>query len=156
MASTLDLPSGLTDFPVSRMPSDPVKRKRILPKKRRELEVQIGFLEGLVRRDPKYLEALQLLGDSYSECGRHADSLQIDRRLIRKEPRNPLAYYNLACSYSLNGRVDRAVRALERAIHLGYRDFGWLARDPDLTALRKHPRYRRLKEKIRDMQVRVH
>jgi len=132
-----------------------VSKRKLSPKKRRELDVQIGFLEGLVRRDPKYLEALQLLGDSYSESGRHEDSLTIDRRLIRKEPRNPLAFYNLACSYSLNGRVDRAVLALERAISLGYRDFRWIARDPDLSALRKHPRYRRIKEKIHGMQVNV-
>ncbi len=137
------------------MPREEVKRKRLTPRKRRELDVQIGFLEGLVRKDPKYLEALQLLGDSYSERGRHEDSLTVDRRLIRKEPRNPLAYYNLACSYSLNGRVDRAVVALERAITLGYRDFRWIAKDPDLSALRKHPRYRRIKEKIRDIQVDV-
>jgi tetratricopeptide (TPR) repeat protein len=138
------------------MPRNEVGRNKLTPRKRRELEIQIGFLEGVVRRDPKYLEALQLLGDSYSETGRHEDSLTVDRRLIRKEPRNPLAHYNLACSYSLNGRMDRAVLALERAINLGYRDFRWIARDPDLSALRKHPRYRRLKEKIRGMQVEVH
>jgi tetratricopeptide (TPR) repeat protein len=138
------------------MPREAVKRKRLTPRKRRELDVQIGFLEGLVRRDPRHLETLQLLGDSYSERGRHTESLQVDRKLIRKEPRNPLAHYNLACSYSLNGRVDRAAVALERAIQLGYRDFRWLSQDPDLSALRKHPHYRRLREKIRDMQVSVH
>lgn len=138
------------------MPRKEVKRKSLSPRKRRELDVQIDFLEGLVHKDPKYLEALQLLGDSYSERGRHEDSLNVDRRLIRKEPHNPLAHYNLACSYSLNGRLDRAVVALERAISLGYRDFRWIARDPDLTALRNHPRYRRIKEKIRGMQVNVH
>lgn len=137
------------------MPRNEVIRKPLSTKQRRELDIQIGFLEGVVRRDPKHLEALQLLGDSYSDRGRHEDSLTVDRRLIRKEPRNPLAHYNLACSYSLNGRVDRAVIALERAISLGYRDFRWIARDPDLSALRKHPRYRRIKDKIRGMQVRV-
>ena len=155
MASTLDLPRLFTDFPFSCMPREDVKRKRLSPRKRRELDVQIEFLEGLVRRDRKHLEALQLLGDCYSERGRHADSLAVDRRLIRREPRNPQAYYNLACSYSLTGRVDRAMAALERAIVLGYRDFHWLARDPDLSALRKHPRYRRIREKIRQIRVTV-
>jgi tetratricopeptide (TPR) repeat protein len=137
------------------MPRKEVEQKKLSPRKRRELDVQIGFLEGLVHKDPKYLEALQLLGDSYSQRGRHEDSLIVDRRLIRKEPRNPLAHYNLACSYALNGRMDRAVVALERAISLGYRDFRWIARDPDLIALRKHPRYRRIKEKIQDMKISV-
>lgn len=137
------------------MPRKEVNIRKLSPKKRRELDVQIRFLEGLVGRDPRYLEALQLLGDTYSERGRHADSLTVDRRLIRREPRNPQAHYNLACSYSLNGRVDRAVIALERAIALGYRDFRWLERDPDLVALRKHPRYRRIRERIREIRVDV-
>ena len=29
----------------------------------RELDVKISFLEGLVRRDPEYVDALQMLGD---------------------------------------------------------------------------------------------
>jgi tetratricopeptide (TPR) repeat protein len=154
-ASTLDLTPFLAEFLDIRMPREEVKRKKLTPRKRRELDVQIDFLEALVRRDPKYLEALQLLGDSYTERGRHRESLNVDRRLVRKEPQNPVAYYNLACSYALNGRVDRAVAALEHAIHLGYRDFRWIARDPDLRELRKHPRYRRIKEKICGMLVHI-
>ena len=110
--------------------------------------MQIGFLEGIMRRDPRFTEALQLLGDSYAERGRHADSLAVDRRLVRREPRNPNAYYNLACSHALNGRADRAAAAIEKAIALGYRDFKWLDRDPDLRTLRQHPSYGRIKRKI--------
>ena len=44
----------------------------------RDLDVEIGFLEGLVRRDPGYIEALQLLGDDYSDRGRPADGLCVD------------------------------------------------------------------------------
>jgi len=137
------------------MSPDEVNRKKLSPRKRRDLDVQIGFLEGVTRRDPKFTEALQLLGDSYAKRGRHAESLQVDRRLIRRDPRNPKAYYNLACSHSMNGRTDRAAIALERAIALGYRDFKRLIRDPDLLALRKHPRFRRIIKKIRSIRVRV-
>ena len=31
-------------------------------KEKRDLDVEISFLEGLTKRDPKYVEALQLLG----------------------------------------------------------------------------------------------
>ncbi|MEI9866128.1 MAG: hypothetical protein WDN00_16560 [Limisphaerales bacterium] len=31
---------------------------------------------------------------------------------------------------------------------LGYRDFAWLAKDPDLKKLRAQPAYKALKEKI--------
>jgi len=149
------LPVRLQEFAASRMSRNEVNRKKLSPRKRRDLDVQIGFLEGVTRRDPRFTEALQLLGDSYSERGRHADSLQVDRRLIRREPRNANAYYNLACSHSMNGRADRAAIALERAISLGYRDFKWLIRDPDLSALRKHTRFRRILQQIRAIRVKV-
>ena len=43
----------------------------------------------------------------------------------------------------------------ERAIDLGYRDFRWLAGDPDLRDLRKQLVYRRIRVKLRQMRVRV-
>ena len=39
--------------------------------------------------------------------------------------------------------------AKARAIELGYRDFKWLAKDPDLKKLRAQPAYEDIKEKIR-------
>ena len=50
------------------------------------------------------------------------------------------------------GHVIRAARALDAALSLGYRDFKWLARDPDLRTLRQHPLYRDIEEKIRKMK----
>ena len=121
----------------------------------RDLDVQIQFMEGIVRRDPAFVEALQLLGDHYAERGRLAESLAVDQRLSRLEPCDPLVFYNLACSCSLNGKFDRAPAALERALNLGYRDFNWLARDPDLRKLRKHAAYRSIKDKIRRMKIKA-
>ena len=111
-------------------------------KETRELDIKIEFIEGVVRRDPAYVEALQLLGDHYTQRGRFDEGLKVDEQLSRLEPTNPLVFYNLACSYSLNSELDRAANALQHALILGYRDFKWLARDPDLRPLRKHPLYR--------------
>ncbi len=131
------------------------RSKKMSRKEVRDLSVKISFLEGLVDRDPQYVEALQLLGDHYTQRGEFEHSLKVDKQLSRLEPRNPLVFYNLACSHSLNGEVDRAARALERALALGYRDFKWLAKDPDLRKLRQHPLYRSIEDKIRKMKVRV-
>ncbi len=132
-----------------------VRTKKLTRKETRELDVKIGFLEGLVARAPQYVEALEILGDHYTQSGRYAQSLKVDQRLSRLEPRNPLVFYNLACSYSRNGAFDRSVAALQRALALGYRDFKWMARDPDLRRLRKHPLYRDIKDKIRRMKVKI-
>src|ERR1700744_5050653 len=98
----------------------------------RELDTKSQVMEGLVRRDPEYVAALQLLGDHYTQRGLFAEGLKVDEHLARLEPQNPLVFYNLACSYSLTEEFDRAVFALEKALSLGYRDFTWLAKDPDL------------------------
>src|SRR5881628_2070282 len=116
-----------------------VKLKKLTRKELRDLDIKITFIEGIVRRDSKYVEALQILGDHYTQRGQYGSSLKVDQQLSRLEPRNPLVFYNLACSYSLNSEFDLAAAALDRALALGYRDFRWLARDPDLRRLRQHP-----------------
>jgi tetratricopeptide (TPR) repeat protein len=138
------------------MPEKCSFRNRPLTRKQtRELDVQISFLEGLVRRDPHYVEAWQILGDHYTQCGRYDHSLQVDEQLSRLQPSDPLVFYNLACSSSLTGEFDRAAAALEKALALGYRDFKWLAKDPDLRDLRQHPLYRNIESKIRKMKVKI-
>ena len=132
-----------------------VKAKKLNRKEVRDLDIKITFMEGIVRRDPKYVEALQILGDHYTQRGQFDFSLKVDKRLSRLEPRNPLVFYNLACSYSLNSDLDLAAAALDKALSLGYNDFKWLARDPDLRLLRKHPVYRTIEDKIRKMKVKV-
>jgi tetratricopeptide (TPR) repeat protein len=138
-----------------RMPVKSSARKKMSRRQMRDIDIKIRFMEGIVQRDPDYVEALQLLGDHYTQRGKYERSLHIDRQLSRLEPRNPLVFYNLACSYSLTGKVALAALALEQALRLGYRDFKWLAKDPDLRKLRKSAAYRVIADKIRKMRVKV-
>jgi tetratricopeptide (TPR) repeat protein len=131
------------------------RSKKLSRKEVHDLDIKITFLEALVRRDPEYVEALQILGDHYTQRGQVEDSLKVDQRLSHLEPRNPLVFYNLACSYSLNSEYAMAAAALEQALLLGYRDFKWLAKDPDLRQLRKHPVYRSIEAKIQKMKVKI-
>jgi len=137
------------------MPEKISARKKMKRRESKDLDVKIQFMEGIVRRDPEYIEALQLLGDHYTQRGHYQQGLKVDEQLSRLEPKNPLVFYNLACSYSLIGEVDLAATALEKALALGYRDFKWLAKDPDLRTLRKHPLYRDIEAKIRKMNVKI-
>ena len=138
-----------------RMPFKSSARKKLSRASQHDLDIKIEFMEGLVRRDPDYVDALQLLGDHYTQRGRYAEGLKVDERLARLEPRNPLVFYNLACSCSLMEQFDRAASALEKALQLGYRDFRWLAKDPDLRKFRQQPVYRDIEAKIRRMKVKV-
>jgi tetratricopeptide (TPR) repeat protein len=130
-------------------------RHRISRQERRDLDIEIGFLEGVLKRDPYYVDVLQVLGDDYTRRGRHADGLRVDEVLVQLHPEDPSAYYNLACSYSLTDHLDLAAEALERALLLGYSDFKWMAEDPDLENLRQHPRYRKIRARVRKLQIKV-
>ena len=131
------------------------KSKKPTRRVARDMDVKISFLEGLVNRDPAYVEALQMLGDHYTQRGRFQDGLRVDLQLSTLDPQNPLVFYNLACSYSLMDQFGNAAAALDKALALGYRDFKWLAKDPDLRQLRKHPVFRGIRDKIRKMRVRI-
>lgn len=130
------------------MPKKPVAKK-LSRNDQRNLDVEISFIEGVVRRDPSYVDALQILGDDYTKRGRFADGLTVDEQLARLRPNDATVLYNLACSYSLTDRLDEAIEALHRALAAGYDEFAWMSKDPDLAAVRKHPLYEKIQAKIK-------
>ena len=137
------------------MPKKSAFRKRPTRKEQQDLDVEIGFMEGVLKRDPVYVEALQILGDAYTRRGRFAEGLKVDEQLSKFCPDNALVHYNLACSYSLVEQCDLAALALERALALGYRDFKWIAIDPDLRNLRRHSIYKQIREKVRSLKLQM-
>lgn len=130
-------------------------RQKLSRRERFDLDIEIGFLEGLVRRDPGYVEALELLGDDYIRRGNIVEGIRIDQRLARLHPEDPRVFYNLACGHALLRQLNRAVVALCQAIDAGYRDFEWMAQDPDLDNLRRNPLYRKVLVKIRSLRTKV-
>ncbi|MBO34694.1 MAG: hypothetical protein CMO64_00665 [Verrucomicrobiales bacterium] len=134
------------------MATDKPIKKKLSRQEQRDLDVEISFLEGVVKRDRNYVEALQLLGDHYTKRGRLTDGLAIDRRLARLCPQDPLVFYNLACSYSLTCEFRKAANSLRKALSHGYRDFKWLRKDPDLEPLRQQPVFARIEAEIAGIQ----
>ncbi len=104
-------------------------------------EFEIAFYESVLRRDASYSDVIELLGGLYTKQGRIADGLKMDRRLVKLQPDNATAHYNLACSLALVRRKRDALRSLQQAITLGYRDYDWMLQDPDLDELKKHPEF---------------
>jgi tetratricopeptide (TPR) repeat protein len=128
-------------------------RKKLTRQEQRDLDVEISFMEGIIRRDTDYVEALQVLGDAYTRRGQFSNGLKIDEQLAQLCPDDALVYYNLACSYSLTDQIEQAGAALENALRLGYRDFKWIAVDPDLRNLRNHAIYRKIRAKVRELKL---
>ena len=116
--------------------------------RKEDLDFEIDFFEGISRRDPNYIEALQILGDAYTKSGQWEKGLKVDERLAKLCPENPLVFYNLACSYSLLKRVDEAFAALTEAVKRGYDDARWLVKDPDLANLRQDHRFEKIRTNL--------
>ncbi len=128
-------------------------RKKLTRQEIRNLDVEISFLGGIVRRDPDFVEALQILGDAYTRRGEFSEGLKVDEQLARLRPDDALVHYNLACSLSLTEQLGEAAVSLETALRLGYRDFKWIAADPDLRNLRRAALYRKIRAKVRELKV---
>ena len=126
---------------------------KLSSREQRDLDIEIQFLEGVVRRDRRYVEALQLLGDDYTRRGRFKDGLQVDRRLARLCPEDPLVHYNLACSFSLTEEFRKAAHALRKALQSGYRDFEHLRHDSDLEPLRQTNLYAAIEQEIAELEA---
>lgn len=107
-------------------------------------EFEIKFYEAVHRRCPSYVDIVGLLGGLYTKVGRIADGLKMDRKLVRLEPDNATAHYNLACSLALCKKRPDALRSLRKAVSLGYDDGDWMQQDPDLEILKKDPEFREL------------
>ena len=112
---------------------------------------EISFYESILRKEPRFVEVIEILGGLYTNAGRIEDGLKMDRKMVRLKPDNPVVHYNLACSLALKRRFKDALEALEHAVSIGYRDIQWMLEDPDLENLRYHPGFKNLIGKLKKL-----
>ncbi len=112
-------------------------------------EFEISFYESVLRRDRRYTEVIEILGGLYTKTGRIPDGLRMDRKLVKLQPANATAHYNLACSLALSKRKADALRSLEHAVSLGYRDHEWMEQDPDLEGLKSSAAFQALLARLK-------
>ena len=59
-------------------------------------------------------------------------------------------YYDLACCYAVSKQKKQALKALEQAVALGYKDYNNMLYDNDLTSLRKDKTYQALLTAVKE------
>lgn len=123
---------------------------RVRSQEQSQLEFELDFFGRILERAPDYVDVLRVQGNNLTLKGRYAEGLQIDKRLVKLRPGDPLAHYNLACSYALLKRNELSMRTLRRAVELGYRDFRYMREDRDLDSIRHDPRFRALIREFED------
>ncbi len=60
---------------------------------------------------------------------------------VETQPDNPRSAYKLARLYAYYGKKDQAIEWLDKALKLGFNDFGYLKVDAALESLRDDPNY---------------
>jgi tetratricopeptide (TPR) repeat protein len=116
-------------------------------------EFEKGLAQAILQSNPDDINALEILGNALTRLEEHDKALQIDKKITALKPYDPIAIYNLACSYSNLGNKQAALDALEKAIELGYDDFSYMLKDPDLENVRKHPRFKAILESLRKKRM---
>jgi len=90
------------------------------------------------------------IGNGFLEEGKHERALREYRKAIEVEPKNKIAWYNVACAYSLMKKTAKAVDALRKAIEFGYDDVDWLKKDTDLDPIRQADQYKALVKQLEE------
>lgn len=111
-------------------------------KKYKEMDFEIQFFEGIIKKSPDFIETLIVLGDLYTKRGFYEKGLQVDQKLSQLRPKDSMILYNLACSYSLMNDIDRSLEIMLEAIQCGYNDFDYLEHDSDLLNLHQDNRFK--------------
>jgi len=113
-------------------------------KKEEDWEFEINFYEGILEQNPDFIPALFALSDAYTKRGVLKKALLIDKKLAMLRPDDAVIFYNLACDYSLLNHLEDSLSCLTQALNLGYDDFEYMEKDPDLENLRRQPNYKNL------------
>ena len=82
--------------------------------------------------------------------GRDQEAEEWMQKLIDDEPYNIGHYYDKACLYSRMGKLDEAVKALERSLEMGYCKFAHIEYDDDLDAIRNRADFKEMIAKYKE------
>jgi adenylate cyclase len=69
------------------------------------------------------------------------------------EPEEGMVLYNVACIFSLAGRLEDAIDCLEKSTGAGLVFLDWIRHDSNLDPLRDNLRFQKLMERLEEIQV---
>jgi tetratricopeptide (TPR) repeat protein len=108
----------------------------------------LELIEKHLELHPDDARAIYLGANSLLQLGERAKGLDWARRALDMDPGESSILYNVACAYALQGAIDEAIECLEAAVKFGFGHKEWIQNDSDLDALRNHPRFQALLERL--------
>jgi len=104
----------------------------------------IASFQKLTEIDPKDAQAWHMLGYSLHLAGKLDEALPVHKKATEFPTTAPVAAYNVACVYALQGKPDDAFAWLDKAIGFGFDRPEQLEGDSDMDPLRKDPRFEKV------------
>jgi TolB-like protein/Tfp pilus assembly protein PilF len=102
---------------------------------------QAKAIDAHLSQHPDDARACIMAANTYANLQDGERSAEYAARAVAVDPTDPMVLYNVACLYSVLGRPEDSLTALEDAVNRGWGDKTWLEHDSDLDAIREHPRY---------------
>jgi len=93
--------------------------------------------------------SLTQLGGEYLRQRNYREALFCFETILSYRPKDPLAAYNAACTYSRMGFKKDALRCLKLASQNGFKDVALMEKDSDLDYIRKEPGYQEVLSALR-------
>jgi serine/threonine protein kinase/Tfp pilus assembly protein PilF len=118
---------------------------------RQAAEEALRRTERRLEIDPNDSRALYLGADHLLLLGRERDRAEaMIARSLEIDPEDGIVLYNAACFYALAGEPEKSLDWLERAAEQhGFSLSDWIANDPDMDAVRDHPRFQEIVSRMR-------
>ena len=105
--------------------------------------------EEALRQHPESSRPAQLGGAALARLGEAEEAKRWMDRALAIDPDDTHVLYNAACMWTQLGDVERALDLLEKwSGFVGVETSIWVKHDSDLDALREHPRYHKIVERI--------
>jgi tetratricopeptide (TPR) repeat protein len=111
---------------------------------RRLREQEIRAAEKHLEVIPEDVRARILLAIDYAYLGNQAAATRELQLAVALRPDDPSILYNAACAYGIMQKKAEALATLKRAAEVGWHNYHWAARDPDLACLHDDPEFQRL------------
>jgi len=119
-------------------------KKEMLQTNQRALKIFRNHID----LNPDDARALYLGAGSLIKADEPEEALLWVKKAVSIKPDEPAVLYNATCTFTLLGKVDEALDYFEKAIEAGFASLEWINSDSDLNAIRDHPRFQSILEKL--------
>ena len=85
---------------------------------------------------PKFISALERLVNIHVDRQEYGEALDILQNIRQLQPDKPDGYYNIACIYAKQEKINESIYWLKQSVDKGFHDWDLLRKDPDLAIIR--------------------